>query len=210
MAEKPAEKAEKAAALPRSPELMNREDSALLVIDVQTKLFHLIPQRARIAWNIRRLLDAAAALGIPAAATEQYPDKLGPTVPELNDRIGHAHAKRCFTATECSEIFDRWRAESRSRVLLCGIEAHVCVLQTALDLVVSRRMWPWMRLVRAMRSIMRRRYVGWSRSASFSPRPRPRCLNGAERRTGRNSKRLARWRKSRPHNSPRIANFLHL
>jgi nicotinamidase-related amidase len=138
MADDRAEKTEKnAAALPRSPELMNREDSALLVIDVQTKLFDLISQRARIAWNIRRLLDAAEALSVPVAATEQYPDKLGPTVPDLKGRVGNALAKRCFSATECGEVFERWRAESRYRVLLCGIEAHVCVMQTALDLVAS-------------------------------------------------------------------------
>ena len=72
---------------PRSPELMNREDSALLVIDAQMKLLDLIPQRARIVWNIRRLLDAATALSVPVAATEQNPDKLSSTVPELRDRI---------------------------------------------------------------------------------------------------------------------------
>jgi nicotinamidase-related amidase len=74
MVEKPVEKTNESSALPRSPELMNREDSALLVVDAQVKLLELIPQRARIIWNIRRLLDAAAALGLPIAATEQYPD----------------------------------------------------------------------------------------------------------------------------------------
>jgi nicotinamidase-related amidase len=137
MADKSGEKTEKSSALPRSPELMNREDSALLVVDAQVKLLEVIPQRARIVWNIRRLLDAAAALRVPAAATEQYPDKLSPTVPELIERIGSAPAKLCFSACVCGEIFERWRAENRFRVLICGIESHVCVMQTALDLVAA-------------------------------------------------------------------------
>jgi nicotinamidase-related amidase len=137
MAEKPVEKAVKTSALPRSPDLMNAEDSALLVVDAQVKLLEIIPQRARIVWNIRRLLDAAEALRVPVAATEQYPDRLSPTVPELRERIGEAPNKMCFSACVCGEIFDAWRADNRYRVLLCGIESHVCVLQTALDLAAA-------------------------------------------------------------------------
>ncbi len=116
---------------------MNREDSALLVIDVQDKLIALVPEREQIVWNIRRLLDAAAALGVPIAGTEQYPERLSPTVPELKERIGHAPDKLCFSAGVCGEIFERWQSDCRFRVLVCGIETHVCVLQTALDLAAA-------------------------------------------------------------------------
>src|SRR3982750_2838854 len=135
MAEKPVEKTEKNTAHPRSPDLMNAEASGLLLVDAQVKRLEIIPQPARIVWNIRRLLDAADALHVPVAATEQYPDRLSPTVPELRERIGTAPNKMCFSAWVCGEIFEAWRAESRYRVLLCGIESHVCVFQTALDLV---------------------------------------------------------------------------
>jgi nicotinamidase-related amidase len=114
---------------------MNREDSSLLVVDAQEKLLAVIPDRARIVWNMRRLLDAASALGVPFAATEQYPDRLSPTVRELKERIGPAPDKLAFSACVCGEIFERWRADGRYRVLVTGIETHVCVLQTALDLV---------------------------------------------------------------------------
>lgn len=134
MGEKPAEKTGKNSPLPRSPELMNREDSALLVIDVQETLINLIADRKRIEWNIRRLLDAAAALGVPIAATEQYPERLSPTVPELKQRIGHALDKLCFSAGVCGDIFERRNDDSRHRILVCGIETHVCVLQSSLDL----------------------------------------------------------------------------
>jgi nicotinamidase-related amidase len=123
--------------LPRSPELANRDDSALLVIDMQVKLLEAIADRECIVWNCRRLLDAAAALGVPIAATEQYPDKLSPTVAELKERIGPAPDKKCFSACVCGEIFERWRNEGRYRILVCGIEMHVCVMQSALDLAAA-------------------------------------------------------------------------
>jgi nicotinamidase-related amidase len=137
MGSKPVEKTGKISELPRSPELMNREDSALLVIDAQEKLLSVVPDRKKIVWNIRRLLDAATELGVAIAGTEQYPDRLSPTVPELKERIGPAPDKLCFSACVCGEIFDRWRSEDRYRVLLCGIETHVCILQTALDLAAA-------------------------------------------------------------------------
>jgi nicotinamidase-related amidase len=133
--ERPAEK--KFEPLPRSPELMNRDDTALLVVDMQEKFLAVIPESARIVWNCRRLLDAAAALGLPVAATEQYPEKMMPTVPELKKRIGTAPDKKAFSACVCGEIFERWRADGRFRVLVCGIETHVCVMQTTLDLTAA-------------------------------------------------------------------------
>jgi nicotinamidase-related amidase len=136
MSKKP-DPAEEQAALPRSPELMEAENSALLVVDAQEKLLQIVPGRATIVWNIRRLLDASAALGVPARGTEQYPDKLSPTIPELKERLGPLPDKMCFSAAACAEIFDRWGRDGRDRVLVCGIETHVCVAQTALDLTAA-------------------------------------------------------------------------
>jgi isochorismate hydrolase len=79
-------------------------------------------------------LDAANVLGIPAAATEQYPEKLGHLVPDLQQRLDSARTKLAFSACQCGEIFDHWRTDGRFRVLICGIETHVCIMQTALDL----------------------------------------------------------------------------
>jgi nicotinamidase-related amidase len=72
----------------RSPELMSAGDTALVVIDVQEKLAPAVAGHAEIIWNIRRLIDGARVLGIPVVGTEQYPQGLGPTVPELADRLG--------------------------------------------------------------------------------------------------------------------------
>lgn len=123
--------------LPRSPELMNRDDAALLVVDMQAKLLPLIAGSSRVVWNVRRLIDGAKILGVPVAATEQYPQGLGPTTPELAERLGPIPAKLAFSCCECGELFARWRDEGRWKVLVCGIETHVCVGQTVHDLLAE-------------------------------------------------------------------------
>jgi nicotinamidase-related amidase len=125
-------------ALPRSPELMRPADTALLVVDVQERLMAVEPEGARIAWNARRLLDEAKILGVRSAATEQYPEKLGPTIPELAERIKTAIPdKLTFSCGSCSAIFADWQAAGIHRVLVCGIETHVCVQHTVLDLLAA-------------------------------------------------------------------------
>ena len=124
-------------ALPRSPELMNAEETGLLVVDMQERLLPVIPHHDRLVWNCRRLLDGATALGVARAATEQYPEKLGGTVEQLASRLGDRSGKLAFSCGACGEIFSGWRNENRHRVLICGIETHVCVQQTVFDLIAD-------------------------------------------------------------------------
>lgn len=121
--------------LPRSPELMSRDDSALLVVDVQDKLIGHIPGHERIVWNIRRLIDGAKALGVPVLATEQYPQGLGPTTTELAERLGEIPSKATFSCGECGDLFARISEQGVFKILVVGIECHVCVQQTVLDLL---------------------------------------------------------------------------
>jgi len=86
---------------PRSPELMSRADTALLVIDVQSRLLAAIPSHERMVWNIGRLIDGAQILGIPVAGTEQYTKGLGPTVDALARRLGDLPSKLMFSCREC-------------------------------------------------------------------------------------------------------------
>jgi nicotinamidase-related amidase len=117
---------------------MNRDDAALVVVDVQEKLIGLIPGHERIVWNIRRLLDGAKILGVPAVATEQYPKGVGPTIPELAKRLtGPIPDKLAFSCGACGELFTDLSERSIFKLLLCGIEAHVCVQQTAFDLITA-------------------------------------------------------------------------
>lgn len=121
----------------RSPELMNASDTGLLVVDAQENLLAVVPRAEQIVWNIRRLLDAAKLLDVPRAATEQYPEKLGPTPPELLERLDQPVAKLAFSGAACGPSFAEWRTDGRRRVLVCGIETHVCIAQTAFDLTAD-------------------------------------------------------------------------
>ena len=117
---------------------MNRDDTALVVVDVQEKLMPLIAGGERIVWNIRRLLDGAKILGVDVVATEQYPQGLGHTLAELAERIdGEIPDKLHFSCGTCGDLFSNLAAADIHRLLLCGIEAHVCVQQTALDLLAA-------------------------------------------------------------------------
>lgn len=123
--------------LSRSPLLMDRSESVVLVVDLQERLVAAQPEGERIVWNSRRLLDAAAALGVSCSGTEQVPAKLGPTVAALAARIPAAVAKSAFSAAACDELVDFWSDVGVRHVVIAGIETHVCVAQTALDLLAA-------------------------------------------------------------------------
>jgi len=123
--------------LARSPELMSAADTLLLVVDVQEKLMPLIADAKRILWNLRRLLDGAEATGLKTLATEQYPQGLGPTVGELGARLGTIPSKATFSCGGCEPFAERLVESGASKVLVSGIEAHVCVQQTVLDLLAG-------------------------------------------------------------------------
>lgn len=123
--------------LARSPELMTPEDTALVVVDVQEKLMPLVAGSRRILWNLRRLLDGAQAVGLKTLATEQYPQGLGKTVPELASRLGDIPSKATFSCGGCEPFAAQLQAFGVSKVMVSGIEAHVCVQQTVLDLLAG-------------------------------------------------------------------------
>ncbi len=112
-------------------------ETTLLVIDVQDKLMIKIPGAADITRNIGFLIDGARLLAVPVAATEQYPKGLGPTVPELAQRLPERPAKTAFSSCAVPGLVEEFRRQGRTRVVLTGIESHVCVLNTALDLLAA-------------------------------------------------------------------------
>ena len=122
----------------RSPELLSADSSRLLIIDVQEKLLPLIQSGKRIVHNCRRLLDGAKVVGVPAYGTEQYPRGLGGTASPLASRLGPVAEKQCFS---CGPALNWGHAaeisDDRDQVVVAGMETHVCVLQTVLDLIGS-------------------------------------------------------------------------
>ena len=124
----------------RSPELLHRASSRLLVVDVQEKLVVALSDasRERLIANCRFLVEGATLFGVPVVATEQYPKGLGSTVASLAELIAERPAKTQFSALECTG----WgpaaaSSDDRFQVVVAGMESHVCVLQTVLDLLAA-------------------------------------------------------------------------
>lgn len=111
--------------------------SLLLLIDFQTRLAPAVDGAAAAMANARRLAEAAALLGADSLATEQNPDKLGPTAPELAEFAASPVTKTSFDAV-AAPGFPTRRLDGRV-VLTTGFEAHVCVLQTVLGLLEQGR-----------------------------------------------------------------------
>lgn len=119
----------------RLTERLTAPHGALLIVDVQEKLMPLIPDRAPVEANAVRLVKAAQALKLPVWATEQYPNGLGPTVPALADLIHERPAKTTFHCCAVPQLLEQLYGRHIRHVTLAGIEAHVCVAQTALELL---------------------------------------------------------------------------
>ena len=94
----------------RSPELLSAENSRLLIVDVQEKLLPLIPVAERLTHNCRRLLDGAKILSVPRFGTEQYPQGLGRTTPQLAERLGPLPSKVAFSWSPFSNGARRHRS----------------------------------------------------------------------------------------------------
>ena len=118
--------------------LLARDRATLLIVDIQEAFRKAIPTFDTIAANAAILAQAARTLGVPIVVTEQYPRGLGETVPEVAEHLGDVEALEKIE-------FSAARAEGfaldpgRNQVLVCGIEAHVCVSQTVHDLLAAGR-----------------------------------------------------------------------
>ncbi len=113
---------------------LERARAALVVVDVQEAFRKAVPEFEHVAEQTARLVQGADAMGIPVVVTEQYPKGLGHTVPEVADHLPagtEAIEKVRFSAAEA----DGFDLEGRDQAIVCGIETHVCVNQTVLDLL---------------------------------------------------------------------------
>ncbi|CAN5349638.1 isochorismatase family protein [soil metagenome] len=118
-----------------TPSRMSIADTALLVIDVQEKLLPKISGVDRLMHNLSFLMESARLIGIPILATEQYPKGLGGTHPFLLPFLPKPWEKTAFSCCAIPELLETLGRDARIKVLLTGIETHVCVMQTALDLI---------------------------------------------------------------------------
>ncbi|WP_165230320.1 isochorismatase family protein [Aquisphaera insulae] len=119
----------------RSTERLTARHGGLLVVDMQEKLLAAMPERDALIGQVERLVRGAGLLGVPIWATEQYPKGLGPTVPSLAALIADRPAKLTFHCCAVPRFMDQLRTREIQHVTLAGVEAHVCVAQTALELL---------------------------------------------------------------------------
>lgn len=119
------------------PARLSHDNAQLLIVDIQEKLLPFITAHDSVVVEAERMINAATEIGLPITLSEQYPRGLGPTVPAIARAARLATRCEKLTFSFCAD--DACRARllglQRPQVLLVGIEAHVCVLQTALDLL---------------------------------------------------------------------------
>lgn len=120
----------------------NQATSQLLVIDIQERLGAAMPEKvlARVMRNVTLLMTAADRLGIPVTVSEQYPKGLGPTDARIATAIPPAARrieKTCFSCADAEGFAPVIDDARRRQVILAGMESHVCVLQTAMDLLAA-------------------------------------------------------------------------
>jgi len=116
--------------------VLQRDRSCLLILDVQERLAPVMSDPRRVLQNCGLLMRAAQRLGVPTLVTEQYPKGLGPTMVDLRPYLPEEGAlpKLHFSAAADPAILARLKGLGRDQVVVAGIETHICVLQTALDL----------------------------------------------------------------------------
>lgn len=116
--------------------MLNKDDAVLVVIDVQGKLANLMFEKDRFFKNVNRMISAAKVLDIPIVWTEQIPEKLGETVPEVKPNLEGQELllKTTFSCCGGEGFNEKLKSLGRKQILITGMETHVCVYQTVLDL----------------------------------------------------------------------------
>lgn len=117
--------------------MLEIDNAALIIIDVQGKLASIMYQKDELYQNLIKIIKGAQALELPIIWNEQIPDKLGPTIPEIANILQDMKplAKTTFSCCGNSDFQTKLEKSGRKQVLMVGIETHVCVYQTAIDLL---------------------------------------------------------------------------
>ncbi|HAS35696.1 MAG TPA: hydrolase [Flavobacteriales bacterium] len=115
---------------------IDRSDSLFVVVDVQARLFPHIAENEKLLQKSLTLIEGMKTLGVKTVATEQYVKGLGETLPDIQQVLGNSKRieKMSFSCCGEADFVLEMEEHYRKNVILCGIETHVCVLQTAIDL----------------------------------------------------------------------------
>ncbi|MBI2995393.1 MAG: isochorismatase family protein [Candidatus Melainabacteria bacterium] len=121
----------------RHPNLFTKENSVVLLIDYQERFVPHLYNNEETIKNIKLLLSGANIYKVPIIVSEQVPEKLGPTIGELKELLKDAKffSKKSMSCCGKPDFVEDLKKNKIEKVAICGIEAHVCVLQTSLDLI---------------------------------------------------------------------------
>ena len=123
----------------KHPKLFQRQNSALLVIDIQERFIPVIFESDRVIENTIKLVKGFRTLNVPIFCTEQYPKGLGHTEQRVKEALGEIIPieKMSFSCSGAGNLFGKLKSKGIEQLVLCGVESHVCVIQTALDLLAN-------------------------------------------------------------------------
>lgn len=123
----------------RNKKILQREKTALLIIDIQERILPVIHNIENVVQNTLKLINGFKILSIPIYFTEQYPKGLGQTEKRIKEALESSEAiqKMSFSCSGAGNLFAELKEKNISQVVVCGIESHVCVQQTVLDLIAN-------------------------------------------------------------------------
>jgi len=121
----------------RFSKLLKTEKTALLIIDIQERILPVINNYQIVLDNTIKLIKGFKVLQLPIYFTEQYPKGLGPTHKAIANELGNIEPfeKMSFSCSGAGDLFGEFEKKNLSQIVVCGIESHVCVQQTVLDLI---------------------------------------------------------------------------
>ena len=124
----------------RFNKLLKPLHTALLIIDIQERILPVINNHQMVVDNTLKLIKGFKVLQLPIYFTEQYPKGLGPTHRAIADELGNMKPfdKMSFSCSGAGNLFEEFEKKNLSQIVVCGIEAHVCVQQTVLDLIENK------------------------------------------------------------------------
>ena len=123
----------------RHSKILQRDKAGLLVIDIQERILKVMLNHETLVANVNKLINGFKILNLPIFYTEQYPKGLGPTTGLILPNLppGEAIQKLTFSCSGADGLFQNLKDNKLEQIVVCGIESHVCVMQTVLDLVAN-------------------------------------------------------------------------
>ena len=120
-----------------SIKLLDKEKTGLVVVDIQTKLLPAMGNKERVAGNAVKLVHLARLFDMPVVLTEQNPERIGPTIPEIKDILPSYSPieKLDFDSCSLDSFIEQLKSKEIINIILTGIESHICVFQTCVSLI---------------------------------------------------------------------------